>query len=313
MSAGASDVKTLREKTGAGILDCKNALDEVDGDIDEAADYLRRKGLEAAQAKSAQTAEGKVGTHILENNQIGVLVEVNCQTDFVANTDAFGEFVEAVAKHIAVENPSGNNELIEQPYTEGSDKTIQELLNETVAEVDENINIQWFVRYEVDQNEAGKIGTYIHMGGNIGVIVEVTAEDSSVDDSDELGKFVNEVAMQIAAQNPRYISRKDVPENVLEEEKGVIKDQVDDIEEKPEDVQEQILEGKLESDFFQEEVLLEQTYIRDTDLTIEELLKEVVAEIDENVNIRRFERFEVGEGVEVEEEDFAEEVAEEIG
>ncbi len=214
MSISAQDVKKLREQTGAGILDCKEALSETEGDMDEAEEYLREMGIESAEQKAGQTAEGVVGSYIHGNGRIGVLVEVNCETDFVANTDNFRQ-------------------------------------------------------------------------------------------------FVDEVSMQIAAQNPRYVSREDVPGEVLEREKEIIEKQFED-EDKPEHVLEDIIEGKLESGFFEREVLLDQPYIRDDDMTVEELLNETVADLDENINIRRFERYEVGEGIDVEEEDFAREVAEEI-
>jgi elongation factor Ts len=217
MSVTAEEVKTLRERTGAGIMDCKQALKETDGDIDEAAEHLRKEGLESAQSKSAVTAEGKIGSYIHSGGRIGVIVEVNCETDFVANTDDFEQFVE-------------------------------------------------------------------------------------------------EVSMQIAAQNPSFINREQVPPDVIDSEKEIIKEQLSEEElDKPDDILDEILDGKLEKQFYSEEVLLEQDYIRDPDKTVQELLEELIAEIDENVNIRRFERFEVGEGIDVEDEDFAEEVAEEIG
>jgi elongation factor Ts len=157
----------------------------------------------------------------------------------------------------------------------------------------------------------GKVGTYLHTNGSIGVVVEVNCETDFVADTDEFTEFVEEVAMQIAAQNPSYISREDVPEDVVDSEKEFIKSEFED-EDKPEDVLEDIVEGKLEKEFFQSEVLLDQPYIRDGDKTIQELLKEVIASVDENVEIRRFERLEVGEGKDTEDENFAEEVAEEI-
>lgn len=213
MTVKAQDVKKLRQKTGAGILDCKEALSETDGDIEEATEFLRKKGQEAAGQKSGVTAEGKIGTYLHTDGNIGVIVEVNCETDFVANTDEFR-------------------------------------------------------------------------------------------------KFVNEVAMQIAAQNPEYVSKEDIPEDVLESEKDVIRSQFED-EDKPDHVLDDIVEGKLEN-FYKQNVLMDQVYIRDSDMTIEQLLTETVAELDENINIRRFKRYEVGEGIDVEDENFAEEVAEEI-
>lgn len=210
----ASDVKELRDQTGAGILDCKEALNETDGDFDDAVEYLREQGLKEAGEKSGVAAEGRIGSYVHTNGNIGVIVEVNCETDFVADTDEFKE-------------------------------------------------------------------------------------------------FVDELAMQIAAQGPSYVSREDVPQEVLEGEKTMIRNQFED-EDKPEDVLDDIVEGKLEKEFYQEQVLLEQEYIRDSDKTVEELQKEVIASVDENVEIRRFERFEVGEGIDTEDENFAEEVADEI-
>ncbi len=217
MSISATEVKELRDQTGAGIMDCKQALKDTDGDIDEAMDLLRKRGLEEAQAKGGLTAEGTIGSYVHFNGNIGVIVEVNSETDFVAKNDNFQE-------------------------------------------------------------------------------------------------FATELAMQIAAQGPTYVAREDVPEEKLEAEKDIIAEQMsDELEGKPEHVQEQIMEGKLEKQFFQQQVLLDQPYIDDADKTISDLLDETIAEFDENIEIRRFERYEVGEGIEVEEEDFAEEVADEIG
>lgn len=216
MAVSASEVKELRDETGAGILDCKQALKENDGDMDDAAEQLRREGLEEARSKSGQTSEGTIGSYVHFNDNIGVVVEVNSETDFVAKNE---EFIE----------------------------------------------------------------------------------------------FADEMAMQIAAQGPSYVSREDVPEERLESEKEIIADQMsEELEGKPDHVKDEILEGKLEKEFFKEEVLLDQQYIDDTDVTVEELLDETIAEFDENIEIRRFSRFEVGEGIETEEEDFAQEVAEEI-
>ncbi len=217
MAISASEVKSLRDKTGAGIMDCKEALKECDGDTEAAARYLREKGLEEAREKTGQAAEGLIGTYLHMGGSIGVMVEVNCQTDFVAKTDSFK-------------------------------------------------------------------------------------------------KLVDELCLQIAAQSPSYVSQADVPEEVMQEEKEIIATQMaDELEGKPDSIKEQILSGKLSKQFLAREVLLEQPYIREPEKTIQELVEEVIADVDENVRVRRFDRFEVGEGIEVEEENFAEEVAKEIG
>lgn len=286
----AALVKELRERTGAGMMDCKKALTAVEGDMDKAIDFLREKGLAAAAKKASRVAaEGVVASYVSEDGKVGVIVEVNCETDFVAKTDNFKALVNAIAAHIAATNPADMDALM---VSEIEGKTVSALVTESIAKIGENISVRRFARYEVPE---GVVAAYIHGGGKIGVLVNMQGGSA------ELGK---DVAMHIAAANPSYLNREQVPASELEHEKEVLSEQARN-EGKPEKIIEKMVIGRIQK-FYKEVCLLDQEFVKDPDQTIAKLLKANNAEVAE------FARFQLGEGIEKKQEDFAAEVMSQI-
>ncbi len=286
----AALVKELRERTGAGMMDCKKALTAVEGDMDKAIDFLREKGLAAAAKKASRVAaEGVVASYVSEEGKVGVIVEVNCETDFVAKTDNFKALVNAIAAHIAATNPADMDALM---ASEIEGKTVSALVTESIAKIGENISVRRFARYEVPE---GVVAAYIHGGGKIGVLVNMQGGSA------ELGK---DVAMHIAAANPSYLNREQVPASELEHEKEVLSEQARN-EGKPEKIIEKMVIGRIQK-FYKEVCLLDQEFVKDPDQTIAKLLKANNAEVAE------FARFQLGEGIEKKQEDFAAEVMSQI-
>ena len=283
----AAMVKELREITGAGMMDCKKALSATDGDKDKAIDFLREKGIAKAEKKAGRIAsEGVVASYVSEDGKIASVVEVNCETDFVANTDNFHALVNKLAKHIADTNPADMDALNESVL---DGKKVSEFITEMVASIGEKISIRRFERYE----STGLIGSYIHMGGKIGVIVELTGGTA------ELGK---EVAMQVAAAAPTSVDRSGVASEDLEQEKEVLRKQA--LEEgKPEKIVEKMVEGRINK-YYKEVCLIEQPFVKDPEQTVKQILGDVQA--------KRFVRYQLGEGIEKKNEDFAAEVAAQI-
>ena len=291
MSVSASDVKELRQRTSAGMMDCKEALEATDGDLEEAIEYLRKEGLSEAEKKAGRTAsEGMV--LIKEEGSTAAMIEINSETDFAAKNDKFQDLANQIAEHILESDPKDVEAALEQELEEG--RLLKEAIKETIAQIGENISLRRFIKVE---KKAGEIlATYTHMGGNIGVIIRLA------DGEEELAK---DLAMHVAATNPDYLSREDVPQKDVEKERELLREQALKEEDKPEHIIDQIVEGRLDK-FYNQNCLLEQEYVKDTDLTVQELLDEQEAKIED------FVRYEVGEGIEVEEEDFAEEVKKEI-
>ena len=286
----AALVKELRERTGAGMMDCKKALTAVEGDMDKAIDFLREKGLAAAAKKASRVAaEGVVASYVSEDGKVGVIVEINCETDFVAKTDNFKALVNAIAAHIAATNPADMDALM---ASEIEGKTVSALVTESIAKIGENISVRRFARYEVSE---GVVAAYIHGGGKIGVLVNMQGGSA------ELGK---DVAMHIAAANPSYLNREQVPASELEHEKEVLSEQARN-EGKPEKIIEKMVIGRIQK-FYKEVCLLDQEFVKDPDQTIAKLLKANNAEVAE------FARFQLGEGIEKKQEDFAAEVMSQI-
>ncbi|AGB40659.1 translation elongation factor Ts [Halobacteroides halobius DSM 5150] len=291
MGISTADIKELREQTGAGMLDCKKALEENDGDLDEAVDYLRKQGIASAEKKAGRTASEGLASVKAEGNQ-AVIAEINSETDFAAKNDKFQEVVDQMTTHLLTKQPADVDEALNQTLV-GSDKTVEEYFNEAISQIGENLS---FRRFKLIERAADEVfGTYIHMGGNIGVLTLLEGGDEDL---------ARNVAMHIAAANPDYLSRDDVPAEDVEKEKQVLQEQAEN-EGKPEHIVEQIVKGRLNK-FYNQNCLVEQEYIRDTDKTVGDLLSEADATIKESV------RYEVGEGIEVEEEDFAEEVMSEV-
>lgn len=296
----AQMVKELRNKTGAGMMDCKKALSETNGDIDEAVKVLREKGLAAAAKKSGRiAAEGLIETYISEDKKVGSIVEINCETDFVAVNDEFTKLSKNIAKQVAVSNVLTVEELMKEKYIENENMTVKEVLVELISKLGENINIRRFERFTP---ENGAIQSYIHGPGKIGVLVEVTCDVIN----DTVLEIAKEVAMQVAATNPLFLSKDQIDEKVVNKEREIYKVQALN-EGKPEKIVDKIVEGKIQK-YLKEVCLIEQIWVKDSDYTISKYLAEKSKEIGSTVTVTRFARFERGEGIEKEEEDFACEV-----
>ena len=299
MAFTAADVKTLREMTSVGMMDCKKALVECDGDMDKAVEWLREKGLAKAAKKAGRiAAEGM--SYALTENGVGVVVEVNCETDFCAKSDLFVAFVKDIAKVIAEQNPADVDALMNCKYV-GSELTVSETMPEKVMSIGENLQIRRFVRF----SENTSVG-YVHAGGKIGVLVNLAVEGGI--DATEIGK---NVAMQIAALNPRFWDKSNVTEEVLAEEKKValaLMDQDPKMASKPQQVKEKIVLGKLNK-FYEENCLLQQEFVKDNSLTVEKYIATAAKALGGSVKFVDAVRFMKGEGIEKKQEDFAAEVA----
>ena len=299
MAFTAKDVQALREKTGCGMMDCKKALTETNGDMDAAVDFLREKGL-ASQAKKAGriAAEGTVCA-ICENG-VGVAVELNAETDFVAGGDEFKELALKVAKVIAAQNPADIEALNACAH---NGQTVEEMVQELFLKVRENIKIRRFVRYE------GKVVNYVHAGGKIGVLVKF--EGDVADDNADFITMGKNVAMQIAAMNPSYIDQASVPAEVIEKEKEILIAQMKEdpkMANKPDAVLGKIVEGKI-GKYYKENCLVEQQFVMDGDITVGKYIANVAKTLGADINLVDFVRMEKGEGIEKRVDDFAAEVA----
>lgn len=301
MAFTAQDVKTLREKTGCGMMDCKKALTQADGNMDAAIDILREQGL-AKQAKKASriAAEGVAYAATNADATVGVVVEINSETDFVAKNDDFMNFVKTVADTIIEKNPADVDALLAEKAA-GSDMTVAELLQEKVLTIGENIKIRRFARYE------GAVATYIHAGGKIGVMVNF---ETDVADKEGFVEYGKDIAMQIAAVNPSYLQKSDVPDEVIEHEKEIMTKQV--IEEgKPEAIAQKIVLGKI-GKYYEENCLVNQAFVKDNKLTVEQYTNNVAKELGGSIKILGFVRFEKGEGLEKRSDNLADEVAKQL-
>ena len=305
----AEQVKELRELTGAGIMECKKVLVETDGDIQKSQDLLRERGIVKATKKAGRVAaEGLVESYKSADNQNGVLVEVNIETDFAAKNPDFRKFVSDVAKHIEDNSPADVEALKEQKF-EG-DTTVAEALTNLVAKIGENTTIRRFTHFKGNDNTY--VESYIHGDGRIGVLVEFTAENMSVlKANDEFKTMAKDVAMHVAAAKPEYSSREEVPAEVLEKEKEIIKAQAVN-EGKPEAIAEKMVEGRINK-FYKDVVITEQEFVKDPDLTVGKLVEKVGASCGApSLKFVKFARLERGEGIEKKEDNFAEEVMKQI-
>lgn len=289
----ASQVKELREKTGAGMMDCKKVLTETDGDFEKAVELLRERGIAKAAKKSDRiAAEGLVTTYISEDGKVGTVVEVNAETDFVAKNEEFKNFVADVAKQVAEKNPANVDELLNQTSIVETDKTVAEVLTNKIATIGENMSIRRFERFETDN----MIESYIHGDGKIAVLVEIENGEA------ELAK---DICMQIAAAKPEYLDRDSVPAERVDKEMEILKAQAMN-EGKPAEIAEKIVMGRI-GKFYGEICLVEQEFVKDPDVKVGKLVE------SKGAKIVRFARFEKGEGIEKKEENFAEEVAKQMG
>ena len=299
----ASMVKELRERTSAGMMDCKKALVESDGDMEKAIEWLREKGLSQAAKKASRiAAEGAVAQYVNEDATVGVIVEVNCETDFVANTDNFKNFANSVAKHIALANPADVDALLSQKYVDDQSKTISDMISDATVAIGEKISVRRFVRYETE----GVISTYIHLGGKVGVIVEVCADEAGKA-SDEVKTFAHDLALQIAAARPEAVRREEGDVEKLNKEKEILRAQALN-EGKPEKIVERMVEGRIEK-YYKEVCLLEQPFVKDGEKTVKGLMAEVAKSANAKIDVVKFARFERGEGIEKRKDDLAGEIA----
>lgn len=300
MSFSATDVKNLREKTGCGMMDCKKALTESNGNMDAAIDFLREKGLAAATKKSGRiAAEGVAFACVNKTGDVGVVIEVNAETDFVAKNADFNNLVQICANTIIEKNPQTVEELMaSKAYN--SDLTVEELVREKILTIGENIKIRRFARYE------GVVATYIHASGRIGVLVKFDTT-KEISEKEEFKVFAKDIAMQIAAVNPSYLNSSSVPENVLEHEKKILTEQVIN-DGKPANIAEKIVMGRI-SKFYKENCLVDQVFVKDNNISINEYVKQTSDKLGGKIEIVDFVRFEKGEGLEKREDDFASEVA----
>lgn len=303
----AAIVKELRERTGAGMMDCKKALSETNGVLEKAIEYLREKGLAAAAKKAGRiAAEGLVNAYIANDKKVGVLVEVNCETDFVAKNPDFQQFVQDLALAIAEKAPANNDDLANIKLAGSA--TVAETVTNLVAKIGENIKIRRFERFECNENKL--VDSYIHMGGKIGVLIECSFSKKETAENPEFLALVKDLAMQVAAAKPEYVRREEVPAEVLEREKAIYKAQAMN-EGKPEAIAEKIMIGRLDK-FYKEVCILEQVFIKDSNLTITKILQDINSKLGENITVSRFARFEKGEGLEKRQDDFASEVMSQI-
>ena len=298
----AKDVMALRELTQAGMMDCKKALTECEGDFEKAKDYLREKGLAAAAKKASRiAAEGIVSSYFCSECGVAVIIEVNCETDFVAKTDDFHAYVDKLAEQVGKENPADVDALLMQSALYAPGFTLSDTLNEMVAKIGEKVSIRRFTRYE------GVVDTYIHLGGRIGVLVDLDAP-VALKDNAELKQVAHDIAMHIAAARPTYLTREEVPESELEHEKEINRNiALNEEKPKPAAVIEKMLSGRIEK-FFKEICLLEQLFVKDTTLSITQLLEKASKDLGAKISIKRFTRYEMGEGLQKRENNFAEEV-----
>ena len=299
MAFTAADVKNLREMTGAGMMDCKKALTAAEGNIDKAVEWLREKGIAASAKKASRiAAEGMAYAGVIDG--IGVVVEVNAETDFVGKNEKFVEFVKGVAATVAKENPADLDALMECKY-EGTDLTVTQQQQEMVLVIGENIKVRRFAFYT-----EGVCVPYIHAGGKIGVLVNL--EVTGGIDATEIGK---DVAMQIAALNPRFWDKSQVTQDVLDEEKKIMMVQMANdpkMANKPEQVREKIVLGKLNK-FYAENCLLQQEFVKDNSMSVEKYIAAAAKALGGTVTFKDAVRFEKGEGIEKKQENFAEEIA----
>ena len=283
-------IKMLRDKTNGGMMDCKAALIESDGDLEAAETLLRKKGIVDADKKAGRAAsEGAVASRILADGKTGILASVACETDFVAKNDNFRDFVEAILDHIEASDSVDTLEaLLAQDYA-GDASTLEEFIKIKVGELGENMGLARFAKYEAAGE--GGVGTYIHMAGRVGVLVELTAENAATSGTPEFAALAKDICMHIAAAQPICISADEVPADLLEKEKDIFREQMKD---KPAEIIEKIIGGKM-SKFYATNCLLEQAFIKDGDKTIQGLIDEVAAAAGDKITVARFDRFGVGE------------------
>lgn len=285
MAISAQVVKELREKTGAGFMDCKKALEKTNGDFGEAIKYLKEKGLADAQKRSGREAkEGLIAIRNSKDQNEILMVEINCETDFVSRTEKFKSFVEEAASTILEKGIASIDEI---------DSEIDTKVKEAAGSFGENVVIKRIVRFKKSDPEKSYFQSYIHLNGKVGVIVEIIVDPSEIKDNEKFLDFAKDVSLQIASMNPVSISRNDIPEDILKEQKEIFAKQAKDSG-KPDKIIDKIVEGRLNK-FFAENCLLEQKYVKDSNITIQEYKERVEKDLNCKIEIKRFARFKLGE------------------
>jgi elongation factor Ts len=309
MEVTAKMVKDLREMTGAGMMDCKKALAATEGDMDKAVEFLREKGLAAAEKKAGRiAAEGIVAANVSEDGKVASIVEVNSETDFVAKNEKFRDFVAGVAAQASATSTNDLDTFLAEKWALDTSKTVKEELSSLIAIIGENMNIRRFERVVADN---GFVMSYIHGGGRIGILVQV---ESSVNNA-EVQEAAKNVAMQIAALSPKYVDQSEISPEFIAHEKDILKAQIMNDpanSKKPENIIEKMLEGRLNKEL-KEFCLVDQVYVKDSDLSVGQYLESVAKVVGAPISIKRFVRYETGEGLEKKSENFAEEVAKQMG
>ena len=299
MNFTAKDVADLRAKTGCGMMDCKKALTEAEGDVEKATEILREKGLAASVKKASRiAAEGVAYAMVSECGKVGVVIEVNAETDFVAKNAQFIDFVKTCAETVIYENPADVEALL-AAKAHGSDMTVDAMLKDKILTIGENIKIRRFVRYE------GDCVAYVHGGGRIGVLVRFETENVPAEVLNECGK---DVAMQIAALNPAYLDKSTVPAEALDKEKEILMAQIQKNSKKPQNIIEKMVTGRI-GKFYENNCLLQQAFVKNGDLSVEQYIAEEAKKAGGTMKVTDFVRFEKGEGLEKRNDDFASEVA----
>ena len=305
MAITASMVKELREMTGAGMMDCKKALNETNGDMDAAIEFLRKNGQAKAEKKAGRIAAEGIVKAVVKDDKVAAIVEVNSETDFVAKNEEFQGFVDAVVNQVADSDAADMDAFMAEAWAADTTKTVKDALVEKVAVIGENLNIRRFEKIVTD----GCVVDYIHGGGRIGVLIEAEADVVN----DEIKKCLKNVAMQVAAMSPKYTSRAEVSQEYMDHEKEILLAAAKkENPEKPENIIEKMIIGRLNKEM-KEICLLDQVYVQDSDLTVAKYVEKVAKENNANVTVKRFVRFETGEGIEKKQEDFAAEVAAQMG
>ena len=305
MAITASMVKELREMTGAGMMDCKKALNETNGDMDAAIEFLRKNGQAKAEKKAGRIAAEGIVKAVVKDDKVAAIVEVNSETDFVAKNEEFQGFVDAVVNQVADSDAADMDAFMAEAWAADTTKTVKDALVEKVAVIGENLNIRRFEKIVTD----GCVVDYIHGGGRIGVLIEAEADVVN----DEIKKCLKNVAMQVAAMSPKYTSRAEVSQEYMDHEKEILLAAAKkENPEKPENIIEKMIIGRLNKEL-KEICLLDQAYVQDSDLTVAKYVENVAKENNANVTVKRFVRFETGEGIEKKQEDFAAEVAAQMG
>lgn len=303
----AKQVQELRRKTGAGMMDCKKALKQNDGDIEKSIEWLRQKGIASAGKKSDRVAaEGLVDNYIEPSGRVGNLLEVNCQTDFVARNEAFKSLVQSLAKQAS--KSDSVDSLLSSAYVEDESIKVEEYIQQMIAQLGENMRVRRFVSFALEEGKQGIVDSYIHTGGRVGVLVELACDSDSAATNEDFKTLARNIAMQIAAcPNVEYVSTDQIPTDIVQKEKEIEMGR-DDLAKKPDNIKEKIVQGRIDKRL-KEMTLVDQPFIRDQSIAVEDLIKQTSKALGTKIQINRFVRYILGEGIEKQEDNFADEVA----